>query len=109
MALLAVLSLSLGILLSSLAKREAQAIQFLPIVALPVFLLSGIFWPVEAIPSWLRPLSYAIPPTYAVDALRSVLLRGWGIGRIWIDLVAMFGFAAAFLGLSVWSLQRARR
>lgn len=107
-ALLAVVSLSLGILLSSLAKREAQAIQFFPIVILPTFLLAGIFWPVEAIPSWLRPLSYAIPPSYAVDATRSVMLRGWGAGGIWVDLGALFGFAVAFLGLAIWSLKRGR-
>ncbi len=107
-ALLAVVSLSLGILLSSLAKREAQAIQFFPLIVLPTFLLAGIFWPVEAIPSWLRPLSYAIPPSYAVDATRSVMLRGWGIGGIWVDIVALFGFAVAFLSLAVWSLQRRR-
>jgi len=107
-ALLAVVSLSLGILLSSLAKREAQAIQFFPLIVLPTFLLAGIFWPVEAIPSWLRPLSYAIPPSYAVDATRSVMLRGWGIGGIWIDIVALLGFAVAFLSLAVWSLQRGR-
>jgi ABC-2 type transport system permease protein len=107
-ALLAVVSLSLGILLSSLAKREAQAIQFFPLIVLPTFLLAGIFWPVEAIPSWLRPLSYAIPPSYAVDATRSVMLRGWGMGGIWVDIVALFGFAVAFLSLAVWSLQRGR-
>jgi ABC-2 type transport system permease protein len=107
-ALLAIVSLSLGIMLSSLAKREAQAIQFFPIIVLPTFLLAGIFWPVEAIPSWLRPLSYAIPPSYAVDATRSVMLRGWGIGGIWVDIAALFGFALAFLSLAVWSLQRGR-
>ena len=108
-ALLAIVSLSLGILLSSLAKREAQAIQFFPLIVLPTFLLAGIFWPVEAIPSWLRPLSYLIPPSYAVDATRSVMLRGWGIGGIWIDIVALFGFAIAFLSMAVWSLRRGRR
>ena len=107
-ALLAVMSLSLGILCSSLAKREAQAIQFLPLVAMPCFLLAGIFWPVEAIPSWLRPLSYAIPPTYAVNATRSVMLRGWGLEDIWVELVALVGFTVAFLALSVWSLHRSR-
>ncbi len=108
-ALLAIVSLSLGILLSSLAKREAQAIQFFPLIVLPTFLLAGIFWPVEAIPQWLRPLSYAIPPSYAVDATRSVMLRGWGIGNIWVDIVALCGFAAAFLGMAILSLKRGRR
>jgi len=108
-ALLALVSLSLGILLSSLAKREAQAIQFFPLIILPTFLLAGIFWPVEAIPQWLRPLSYAIPPSYAVDATRSVMLRGWGISGIWGDIVALCGFAAAFLAVAILSLKRGRR
>lgn len=107
-ALLAVGSLSLGIMLSSLAKRESQAIQFFPFITLPTFLLAGIFWPVEAIPSWLRPLSYAIPPYYAVEAARSVILRGWGVGGIWVDIVALLGFAVGFLALAVWSLKRVR-
>lgn len=105
-ALLAIVSVSLGILLSSAAKREAQAVQFLPLIILPCFLLAGIFWPVEAIPSFIRPLSYIIPPTYAVEALRSVLLRGWGLGEIWLDVVVLLSFAVVFLAVSVSSLKR---
>ncbi len=107
-AVLAIFSLSLGILASSVARSEAQAIQFLPIVALPVFLLGNIFWPVEGIPVWMRPLSYAIPPSYAVTAIRSVMLRGWGIDRVWVQLVALAGFSIACLGLSVLLLRRER-
>jgi len=103
-ALLAVVSQALGILLSSTAKREAQAIQVLPFVVLPAFLLSGIFWPIEAIPAWLRPLSYLVPPTYAVDASRAIMLKGYGIGKIWIDIVALLAMAAIFLTLAVLSL-----
>jgi ABC-2 type transport system permease protein len=108
-ALLAIVSVSLGILLSSAAKREAQAVQFIPLINLPCFLLAGIFWPVEAIPSFIRPLSYIIPPTYAVEALRSVLLRGWGLGEIWLDIVVLLAFAAVFLAVSVRSLARGTR
>lgn len=104
-AILAVVSQALGILLSSTARREAQAIQVLPFVVLPAFLLAGIFWPVEAIPVWLRPLSYLVPPTYAVDASRAVMLRGWGIGKIWIDIAALLAMAAFFLALAVLSLR----
>ncbi|MBU1670780.1 MAG: ABC transporter permease [Actinobacteria bacterium] len=104
-ALLAVVSQAMGILLSSTARREAQAIQVLPFVVLPAFLLSGIFWPIEAIPSWLRPLSYLVPPTYAVDASRAVMLKGWGVSEIWIDIVALLAMAAFFLTLAVFSLK----
>ncbi len=105
-ALLAVVSQSLGILLSSLAKREVQAIQFFPFIVLPVFLLSGIFWPIEAIPLWLRPASYFVPPTYAIDACRSVMLKGWGLDMIWTDIAALLVFAFVFLATAVWSLKR---
>jgi ABC-2 type transport system permease protein len=105
-ALLAIVCQSLGILLSSLAKRIEQAIQFLSFVILPAFLLSGIFWPIEAIPVWLRPLSYLVPPTYAVDANRAVMLKGWGLNMIWPDIVALILFAIVFLALAVWSLKR---
>ncbi len=104
-ALLALVSVSLGILLSAAAKREAQAIQFLPIIILPTFLLAGIFWPVEAIPAWLRPASYLIPPTYGVEAMRAVMVRGWGLAEIWPQIVALLVFAVVFLTLSVKSLQ----
>jgi ABC-2 type transport system permease protein len=104
-AIALLVSQAVGILLSSTAKREAQAIQVLPFVILPAFLLAGIFWPVEAIPSWLRPLSYIVPPTYTVDACRSVMLKGYGIGKIWIDLVALLAMAAFFLAMAVWSMK----
>ncbi len=104
-ALLAVVSQALGILLSSTARREAQAIQVLPYVILPAFLLAGIFWPIEAIPAWLRPLSYLVPPTYAVNASRAVMLKGWGVGKIWLDLLALTLMAALFLSLAVLSLR----
>ena len=105
-SLLAVVSVSLGILLSSLAKREAQAIQFYPLIVLPGFLLSGVFWPIEAMPYWLRPVSYMVPVTYAVNGLRSVLLRGWGITDIWVELAMLLAFAIVFQFLAVITLRK---
>jgi ABC-2 type transport system permease protein len=107
-AILAVTCQALGILLSSLAKRPEQAIQFFPFVILPAFLLSGVFWPLQAIPAWLRPLSYLVPPTYAADACRAVMLKGWGLDKIWPDLLALVIFALVFMVLAVWSLKRGK-
>ncbi|MBN1390377.1 MAG: ABC transporter permease [Candidatus Thermoplasmatota archaeon] len=108
-SLLAVVSVSLGILLSSLAQREAQAIQFFPFLVLPAFLLSGVFWPLEAIPEWLRPVSYIVPVTYAVEGLRSVLLRGWGLTDIWFDILILVLFALVFLSGAVISLKMRKK
>jgi ABC-2 type transport system permease protein len=108
-AILGISCQALGILLSSLAKRAEQAIQFFPLVVLPAFLLSGIFWPIQAIPEWIRPFSYLVPPTYAVDACRAVMLKGWGLDMIWPDLLALVIFAVIFLALAVWTLKRSKK
>ena len=105
-ALLAVVCQSLGILLSSFARRESQAVQFIPFFVLPAFLLSGIFWPLEAVPSWLRPASFLIPVSYVVKANRAVMLKGWGIGKVWPQFVALFGFMVGFLALTVVTLKQ---
>lgn len=107
-SILSLVSLSLGILLSALAKTEVQAIQMIPLVVLPAFLLAGIFWPVEASPEWLRPSSYLIPPYYAIDACRSIMIRGWGLDKVWPDFAALTGFCVLFLTTASLSLRKAR-
>lgn len=104
-ALLAVGAQGLGILLSSLARRESQVIQFLPLIIIPSLLLSGVIWPLEAIPSWLRPVSYVIPVTYGVDAMRSIMIRGWGLADVWLDAFVLVTFAAVFPVLASLSLK----
>ncbi len=78
----------------------------IPLIVLPTFLLSGIFWPLEAMPLWLRPVPYFIPPFYAIDACRSILVRGWGLDRVWPELAALAGFALLFLVASALALRR---
>lgn len=106
--LLGVGNQGLGFLLSSVAKNEFQAIQFLPLVLFPSILLSGVFWPIEAVPTLLRPVSYFIPLTYAVDGMRSVMIRGWSVDGIWLQLLVLAGFATAMLVLSTFGLKRRR-
>jgi len=96
----------LGILLSTGAKNELQAIQFIPLILFPSILLAGLFWPIESIPSYLQPLSYVIPLRYGIDAERSIMLRGWGIGEIWVDIIILVIFAVLTLSASVLLLKR---
>jgi len=95
-----------GFFLSSIAKNEFQALQFLPVVLFPSILLSGIFWPIEAIPEFLRPVSYVVPLTFAADGARSVMVRGWGIENVWVQIVALIVFALIMLVLSTYVLMR---
>ena len=106
--LLAIDAQAIGILLSAAAQREAQVVQMFPLIIFPVFLLSGIFVPVESLPNWLRPFSYLLPPTWGIFALRDVMLRGFGLDRVWLDLLVLAGFAVAFSALAVLTLKRSR-
>jgi len=101
-------SQGLGFVLSSVARTEFQAVQFMPIILFPSILLSGVFWPIEAVPMVLRPVSYFIPLTYAVEGLRSVMIRGWGLDGIWFQLLILLAFAVVMLLLSTWALKRRR-
>jgi ABC-2 type transport system permease protein len=101
--------LGLGILLSTLAKNEFQAVQFVPLILIPTILLSGVFWPVEAMPPALRVVPRLIPITYAVNGLRSVMVRGWTLGQILPELAVLIAFAAATLSLSVLVMRRKAR
>ena len=98
----------MGFLLSSRAKNEFQAIQFIPLILFPSILLSGVFWPIEAVPAVLRPISYFIPLTYAVEGMRSVMIRGWGVGDIWLQFGVLVAFACVMLLLSAYSLRKRR-
>jgi ABC-2 type transport system permease protein len=98
----------LGVMLSVAAKTEFQAAQFMPIVFLPSILLAGVFWPLEAIPSSIRPISYAIPLTYAAKALRSVAVRGWGPERILTELMVLSLFAIMMMFISFLMMKRRR-
>lgn len=86
-------ALVLGTFLSNFAKTEFQVVLFIPMVILPQFVLSGVWWPLESIPDFIRPISYILPLTYSSDALRAVMLKGAGISEIMVqDLIFLVGF-----------------
>jgi len=75
-------------------------------VLFPSILLAGLFWPVESIPSYLQPLSYVIPLRYCIDAERAIMLKGCGIGDVWLEVVVLVVFAVLSLGGSILLLRR---
>ncbi|CAI8010735.1 ABC transporter G family member 20 [Geodia barretti] len=74
--LVVTVAVSLGIFISSFANNEFQVIQFIPIVLAPQIFLSGVIIPVEQMPTLFEWISVVLPLTYAVDALREIMLRG---------------------------------
>src|SRR3954466_2642702 len=63
----ALLGVALGLLASAFARSEFQAVQFMPLIVLPQFLLCGLLVPREAMPDWLHAISNVLPLTYAVE------------------------------------------
>lgn len=92
-----------GMVVSSLCDEENSAIQLALGSFYPNLLLSGVIWPLEGMPVALRYVSYFLPQTYAVESLRSVFGRGWGIDRpeVYVGIVISFGWIFAMLIFSV--------
>lgn len=79
-AVLVVGAVSLGLLVSAGARNELQAVQFVPLVILPQVFLSGLLIPVDQLPDYLRPFASVLPLTYANEALRLVMIKGYELG-----------------------------
>ena len=62
---------------------------------------SGAIYPIEGFPVWLRWISYIDPFTYAVDALKALLLKDAGFQAIYSDVLILVGFSVLLVGLSV--------
>jgi ABC-2 type transport system permease protein len=105
---LALGAVSLGIFLSTFARTELQILQFIPVVIVPQGLLAGIFWPIDTLPSILQPFSRLLPLTYAVEALRSVMIAGAGLASatVRLDLAVLTGIAALFVVLAALTIRR---
>jgi ABC-2 type transport system permease protein len=72
-------SLSMGMLISTFAKNQMQAMMVMVLVLLPSILLSGFMFPREAMPWVISLIGYAIPLTYFLDIVRGIMLKGVGI------------------------------
>ena len=94
---------SSGLVVSTLCDEETSAIHLSLGSFYPNLLLSGVLWPMEGMPVYLRYVSYFLPQTYAVESLRNVFGRGWGIERpeVYFGIVISFSWIFALLALSL--------
>ena len=102
----AVLGMALGLFASAFAVTEFQAVQFMPAFILPQLLLCGLFVPRDQMARGLEILSYALPMTYAFDALDRVATNGSLGGAGARDLAITVGAALAALALGAVTLRR---
>ncbi|XP_055793087.1 ABC transporter G family member 23-like [Salvelinus fontinalis] len=94
---------SFGLVISSAIDDEQNATQAALGIFYPNLIVSGIIWPVECIPYPLRYISLALPQTYASEALRCIMYRGWGLSRmiVWRGFVVTLGWNTFFVILAI--------
>jgi ABC-2 type transport system permease protein len=107
-AVLVVGAVSLGLAISAFARNELQAVQFVPLVLVPQIFLSGLLVPVDQLNDILRALSTIFPLTYANEALRSVMVKGYALTDLLIlrDIGILAAFAVVMAALAVLSIRR---
>ncbi len=94
-------SLSIGILISSTATSQEQAMHLASFVLIPSVLLSGFIFPRESMPALLNWLGLLIPLTYFLQIQRGIILRGAGLEDLWqwVLPLMVFGFMLIFLSV----------
>ncbi|PIZ00977.1 hypothetical protein COY62_00595 [bacterium (Candidatus Howlettbacteria) CG_4_10_14_0_8_um_filter_40_9] len=84
-----------GLVMSSLAKNVDTVEPMTRAVTMPMMFLGGVFFPIEAMPTWLQPVSRALPLSYMSDALRKVISEGVSLYTIRIDLLVLLVWGIA--------------
>jgi ABC-2 type transport system permease protein len=102
----AVLGMALGLLASAFARTEFQAVQFMPAFILPQLLLCGLFVPRDQMAPALEAISWALPMTYAYEALERVSAVGELGTRGAVYTVIVAGVALLSLALAALTLRR---
>jgi len=96
------MSLSLGILISTVSSTMQQAI-FISFVGLmlPTIILSGFIFPVENMPKVYEIVSKIIPPGYFLNIIKGIMIKGTGIGFVWKETLVLIGMTLLFIAISV--------
>lgn len=101
-----VCSLGLGLLVSTLAKSQLEAIQFAFIIMLPSVLLSGFMFPRSEMPFPIYLVTFCIPVTYFIEILRGIVLRGADLGDLLPAICGLAVCGVLVLWLSVLRFQK---
>ncbi len=90
--------LGIGLLASTIANTQQEAILTVWMTLLPAIFLSGFLYPMNNMPLLLRWISYAIPMRYFLEALRVLMLKGAGLAAIQNQVIALVLFGFVIMG-----------
>lgn len=93
-------SLGIGIVISTVAQNQLQAMFGTVAYLFPSIFLSGLLFPLEGLNAFFGALSYAVPLRYFLQVARGVMLRGAGFEHLWTEVAALSVFAVVVLGIA---------
>jgi ABC-2 type transport system permease protein len=102
----AVLGCALGLFVSAFARTEFQAVQFMPAIVFPQFLLCGLLVPRHEMGAVLEGISWALPLSYAVDAMERISAETGLSARTGVDLAVVLAASALSVALGAATLRR---
>lgn len=92
--------LALGLLISTIAKTQMEAMQMTVFILIPSILLSGFMFPYDAMPRLAQYIAELLPATHFMRLIRGVYLRGAHAGQLLPDLIWLLGFSAVMLTIA---------
>jgi ABC-2 type transport system permease protein len=99
--LLIVANLTLGLLISTRAQSQFQAMQMTFFIFLPSILLSGFMFPFSGMPKPVQWLAEGLPLTHFLRLIRGVMLRGANLWELWPDVLALVAFTAVMMTAAI--------
>jgi len=96
--------ISIGLVISTVAKTSDEASQLAMLVNFPMMFLSGIFFPIPE--GFMSSISKIFPLTYVNDALRDVMVRGNGFSEVSVSLAISVAFTIFFFAIGIMLINR---
>ncbi len=98
--------LGLGMLVSTIAKTQMQAMQMSFFFMLPFVFLSGYIFPIDGMPPAFQLVTYLIPARYFIEAIRGIVLRGAGLSDLREPIAALVVFTVVIIGAAVFRFRK---
>jgi ABC-2 type transport system permease protein len=98
--------LGFGVLVSTASRTQGEAVQLAILIIMPQVMVSGMVFPLHAMPDGVRWLASVMPLTHYIIGMRSILLKAAPLHALWVPLVVLVAMAAAVFVISVLRFRR---
>jgi ABC-2 type transport system permease protein len=98
--------LGIGLLVSTYSNTQQQAMSLAFFIMMIFVLMSGLFTPIESMPSWARTIAYLNPVTYFIEVTRMIVMKGSELTHITQHFLIMSGFALFFNSWAIFNYRK---